>query len=316
MTQALIDVRVVSVRNAARDTRLYEFARVDGADLPDADAGAHIGVHMANGMMRQYSLVHAAKSPKTYVVGVKRDANSRGGSVWVHYQLREGTQTQIDAPRNNFPLVEDSPNSVLFAGGIGITPIWCMVERLQALGRPWKLYFSCRTRADAAFLPELMALGVAHTHFHFDDEVGGLLDIAAAVAQVPKDAHLYCCGPGPMLAAFEKAAAELPRERVHVEYFTAREDAATAGGFIVDCAKSGQSLFVPPGRKILHVLRDAGIQVSSSCEEGICGACEVDVLSGVPDHRDAILTAAEREENKTMFVCCSGAKTDKLVLDL
>ncbi len=316
MSQALIDVRVVSARNVARDTRLYELARLDGGDLPDAEAGAHIGVHMANGMMRQYSLVHAAKSPKTYVVGVKRDVNSRGGSVWMHYQLREGTQVQIDAPRNNFPLAEDAPSSVLFAGGIGITPIWCMVQRLQSMGRPWKLYFSCRTRADAAFLPELMAMGAEHTHFHFDDEAGGFLDIAAAVAEAPKDAHLYCCGPAPMLSAFEKAAAALPRAQVHVEYFTAKDAASTAGGFTVDCAKSGKSFVIPPGRRILHVLREGGIQVSSSCEEGICGACEVDVLSGVPDHRDAILTAAEREENKTMFVCCSGAKTDKLVLDL
>jgi len=315
MTQhALIDVRVVSVREVARDTRLFEFARIDGAPLPDGEAGAHIGVHMANGIMRQYSLVHAAIAPTSYVVGVKRDAASRGGSRWMHDELREGAWLQIEAPRNNFPLAEHAHSSVLFAGGIGITPIYSMVRRLQALGRPWTLHFACRSRLDAAFHDELEALG--RTQFHFDDEAGRFFDMAGAVKRAERDAHLYCCGPAPMLAAFEAATADWPRELVHVEYFTARAEAATAGGFSVDCARSNKSFFIPPGRKILHVLREGGVTVSSSCEEGICGACEVDVLSGIPDHRDAILTAAEREENKTMFVCCSGAKTDKLVLDV
>ncbi len=314
MTQDLIEVRVTSVRDAARDIRLYEFARVDGATLPDAEAGAHIGLHLPNGIMRQYSLLRAEACPASYVVGIKRDANSRGGSRWIHEALREGTQLNIDTPRNNFPLVEGASASVLFAGGIGITPIWCMVHRLQELGRPWQLYYSCRSRADAAFSAELESLG--HTHFHFDDEAGGFMDIAGAIAEAPRDAHVYCCGPGPMLSAFESATADWPRDRVHVEYFTAKESASLVGGFTVECAKSGKTFLIPPGRTVLHVLREAGIQVSSSCEEGICGACEIEVLSGIPDHRDAILSEAERSENKSMFVCCSGAKTDKLVLDV
>ena len=314
MTASLINVRVVSIRDAARDTRLYAFAREDGAPLPAGEPGAHIGVHLPNGVMRQYSLVQADAVPTRYVVGIKRDANSRGGSGWIHDHLREGMVLTIEPPRNNFPLAEGAPHSVLFAGGIGITPIWCMVHHLQVQARPWQLYYSSRSRADAAFLNELEPLG--HTHFHFDDEAGGFLDVAGAVARAPKDAHLYCCGPVPMLAAFEAAASAWPREQVHVEYFTAKETAALDGGFTVECAQSGKQFFIPPGRRILHVLREGGIQISSSCEEGICGACEIGVLAGIPDHRDAILSEAERNENKTMFVCCSGAKTDKLVLDV
>jgi ferredoxin-NADP reductase len=314
MNQDPIEVRVVSVRDVARETRLYELARPDGAPLPAGEPGAHIGVHLPNGIMRQYSLVHANTRPTSYVIGVKRGAEGHGGSRWIHDELREGALLSIDAPRNNFPLVLGAPHSVLFAGGIGITPIWSMVELLQALGRDWQLYYACRSRPDAAFRGELERLG--RTHFHFDDEAGGFLDIAGAVAKAPPDAHLYCCGPAAMLAAFEAATASRPRAQVHVEYFTAKEAAALEGGFTVECAQSRKQFFIPPGRKILHVLREGGVQVSSSCEEGICGACEVSVLAGVPDHRDAILTEAERQENKTMFVCCSGARTGKLVLDI
>ena len=310
----LIEVRLASIRYAARDTNLYEFARPDGKPLPAGEAGAHIGVHLPNGIMRQYSLIAAERDPLSYVVGIKRDAGSRGGSRYIHDELRVGALIDIEPPRNNFPLAEDAEDTVLFAGGIGITPIRCMVQRLEALGRRWQLYYSCRSRADAAFLDELQALG--RTHFHFDDEAGGFLDITRAVIKSPRDAHLYCCGPAPMLAAFETATAAWPKAQVHVEYFTAKEAAALEGGFTVELAKSGRKFTIPPGRTILHVLREGGIEVSSSCEEGICGACEVGVVYGVPDHRDAILSEQERRENKTIFVCCSGARTDKLVLDL
>jgi ferredoxin-NADP reductase len=310
----LIQVRLTAIRYAARDTNLYEFTRADGKPLPAGAPGAHIGVHLPNGIMRQYSLIAAEPKPKTYVVGIKRDAGSRGGSRYVHDELRAGVLLDIEPPRNNFPLAEDAEDTVLFAGGIGITPIHCMIQRLEELGRRWKLYYSCRSRADAAFLGELW--GRKNVHFHFDDEAGGFLDITSAVIKSPRDAHLYCCGPAPMLAAFEAAAAAWPKTQVHVEYFTAKEAASLEGGFEVQCAKAGRTFTIPPGRTILHVLREGGIEVSSSCEEGICGACEVGVISGVPDHRDAILSQQERDENKTIFVCCSGAKTNKLVLDL
>lgn len=315
MSQALIDVRVVSARNVARDTRLYELARLDGGDLPDAEAGAHIGVHMANGMMRQYSLVHAAKSPKTYVVGVKRDVNSRGGSVWMHYQLREGTQVQIDAPRNNFPLAEDAPSSVLFAGGIGITPIWSMLQRQAARGFAWALHYASRTREEAAFAAELQALPAVHLHIDAEQQ-GQVLDIAAIVAGAPAGAHFYCCGPKPMLAAFEAATADVPAQRVHLEYFSAKQEAASAGGYTVVLARSGRELAVPEGRSILDVLREAGVEVGYSCEQGVCGACETKVIAGTPDHRDSILTTSEREASRSMMICCSGSHSARLELDL
>ena len=145
---------------------------------------------------------------------------------------------------------------------------------------------------------------------------GKMLDIGAVTSAVAPDTHIYCCGPLPMLEAFEAATQDLPRERVHVEYFTAKDAPAAEGGFTVVLAKSGKSFQIPPGKTILETLLDAGMNVASSCLEGVCGTCETKVLEGVPDHRDVVLTESERKASKTMMICCSGSKTDKLVLDL
>ena len=303
------------IRLAARDTNLYGFARADGGPLPAAEPGAHVGLFLPNGMERQYSLVSTGSHLTEYVVGIKRDAGSRGGSRYVHDELRVGMTIPVAAPRNNFPLVEDAAHVMLLAGGIGITPIYAMACRLQALGRPWSLHYCCRSRADAAFLQELAAL--KEVALYFDDENPGQFPpIARMVEAAPPDAHLYCCGPTPMLGAFEAACAVRLPERIHVEYFTQKYTSAREGGFVVDLKQSQREFFIAPGKSILHVLQEAGINVASSCEEGVCGACETRVLAGIPDHRDAILSDRERQENTTMMICCSGCKSERLVLDL
>jgi ferredoxin-NADP reductase len=310
-----MDLVLTCIRMAARDTNLYSFARADKGPLPPGEPGAHIGVIMPNGIERQYSLVHAGQQLTEYTVGVKRDANSRGGSIFMHDQLRVGSTLNILPPRNNFPLKEDAEHVVLLAGGIGITPIYCMIQRLIEKGRSWELYYSCRSRLDTAFLDELSRH--AQAHFHFDDEEGGrFLNVAGIVEKLPNNAHLYCCGPAPMLAAFEAATAHWAPEQVHVEYFTPKFAAAQEGGFVVELARSKRELTVPPGKSILQCVREAGIQVPHSCEEGVCGACETRVISGQPDHRDTILTEQERKESATMMICCSGSKSPRLVLDI
>lgn len=310
-----IEVRLVSIRYAARDTNLYEFARASGGTLPAAEPGSHIDVNLRPDLSRQYSIINPSAAPDTYIVGVKRDASSRGGSRYMHDQLKVGAMLWISPPRNNFALVEDAPYVVLIAGGIGVTPIFAMAERLKHLGRPFELHYAARSREDAAFVSELETMPKAY--FSFDDETGGqFLDLASIVAAAPEGAHFYCCGPAPMLAAFESATAILPLERVHVEYFTAKAEAAMEGGYIVELARSGVELVVPQGISILEVVTNAGIDVAYSCTEGICGACETRVISGTPDHRDSILTDQEREAGKTMMICCSGSKSERLVLDL
>ena len=309
-----IEVRVSSMRYAARDTLIYELQHPGGGALPAAQAGAHIGLHLPNGLVRQYSLIEAGAQPWRYLIGVKRDAQGRGGSRFMHDELRPGCLLDIDPPRNNFPLNEEARHTVLIAGGIGITPILCMARRLRQLGRSWSLFYACRARDYAAFLPELAQF--EETHIHFDAEAQRTLDVASIVRAAPPDAHLYCCGPTPMLETFEAAVRDWPREQIHVEYFTAKEVAAVDGGHRVSLARSGQTFEIPPGKTILQVLREGGVDVPFSCEQGVCGACETRVLNGVPDHRDAILSEPERAANDTMMICCSGCKSGDLVLGL
>ena len=309
------EMRLVAVRYEAQDTNSYEFEPLDGGILEPVQPGSHIDVHLPNGMMRQYSLVTAEGERRSYVVGIKKDQASRGGSRFIHDQLKVGTVLKIGGPRNNFPLDEAAPHSVLIAGGIGITPIYCMAQRLIAKGLPWTMYYSCRDRKDAAFLRQLE--GQPQVNLHFDSESAGtFLDLNRIVADAPDGAHFYCCGPTPMLSAYEEATKDIAPERMHIEYFTATEEAATEGGYSVLLQRSGQEFSIPEGKTILQVLRDAGLDVTYSCEEGVCGACETAVISGLPDHRDNILTDREREESKTMMICCSGSKSAKLVLDM
>lgn len=313
---ARLQLRLQSIAYATGDILVYEFARPDGAPLPAASAGAHVDVHLANGITRSYSLLHAGAAPTRYVIGVKRDPNSRGGSRYMHEQLRVGALVELSAPRNLFPLDEQAAHTVLIAGGIGITPILCMAERLEQIGASFELWYASRSRADLAFLPELARFG-ARLHLHVDGEANAVLDMAAIVAAAPAQAHFYCCGPAPMLAAYEAAASGRPPETVHLERFGAAQPIATGGdGYVVSLARSGIELRVPTGSTLLQVLTSNGIAVDSSCEAGICGCCEVGVLEGEVDHRDEVLTPAQRAGNKSMMACCSRAKGERLVLDL
>lgn len=313
-------LRVTAAIWEAEGIHSYELRDPEGGELAPFTAGAHIDLHLLNGMVRSYSLVNSQDDKKRYVIAVQRDRASRGGSTWVHDRLKIGDMITVAGPRNNFPLAEDAAQSLFIAGGIGITPLWSMIQRLSSLKKPFELYYCVRTRKEAALLEKLQEatkLPGAKIVFNFDGEPGGkMLDIKAVIAGAAPATHVYCCGPLPMLAAFEEAAKGLPSERVHLEYFTAKEAPAAEGGFTVVLARSGKTFQIAPGKTILETLIDAGLDVPSSCLEGVCGTCETKVLEGVPDHRDVVLTEAERKASKTMMICCSGSKSEKLVLDL
>jgi vanillate O-demethylase ferredoxin subunit len=222
-------------------------------------------------------------------------------------------------PRNHFALDESAPHSVLIAGGIGVTPLLAMARRLTALRRPWSLHYAARTRAQMAFVEVWRALA---------DEAGGALDLrcdregdrpldlVAIVAALPPGAHVYCCGPAPMLAAFQTATAGLPAARVHLEHFGPVQAAATAGGYTVKLARDGRSVAVAKGQSILDALMAIGVEPPHSCREGVCGTCETRVLCGTPDHRDLVLSDADKAAGDRMMICCSGALTDTIELDL
>ncbi|MBO9537711.1 PDR/VanB family oxidoreductase [Herbaspirillum sp.] len=315
MSSPTISVRVQAMRFEAQGVVSIELRQPEGGELPPFAAGAHVDLHLPNGIVRSYSLSNSPAERHRYVVGVLNDRNSRGGSRYVHEQLRVGSLITISEPRNNFPLDESAAHSVLIAGGIGITPISCMYGHLVRQGKSVELFYCARSRKEAAFTAEL--LGQPGVASHFDDEAGAPPDLRGFLAARPKDAHFYCCGPTPMLNAFESICEELGLPNVHIERFAAEKVAPIqSGSYVAELARSKSSVTVPAGKSLLDALLDAGISVDHSCREGVCGACETKVIEGELDHRDGVLSKSERAAGKTMMVCVSGCKGQRLVLDL
>jgi tetrachlorobenzoquinone reductase len=317
-TDKTIEVLLRSITYEAEDVISLDLRPVATQMLPAFTAGSHIELQLRNGLRRNYSLANPQHERHRYCVAVQKEPAGRGGSRFIHESVRVGDILTISPPRNNFPLVETAQRCVLVAGGIGITPVWCMVQRLVALAQPWTLFYAVRSRRRAAYLDAILELAAGrNVHLHFDDEhQGEFLDLGAIVQDAAPGTHFYCCGPLPMLAAFERATAGLPADTVHVEYFAAKEPVAVKGGFDVVLARSERSVFVPDHSTILDALVAAGVAVEHSCLEGVCGTCETKVIEGIPDHRDMVLSAQERASNRTMMICCSGSKSGRLVLDL
>lgn len=292
-----------------------DFEAEDGAELPPFEPGSHIDLHLPDGTVRQYSLCGDPSERGHYRIAV-RDVKGGRASRFIHRgELRPGVTVTLGIPRNNFAF-EPASNYLFVAGGIGITPLLPMMRAATAAGCPWSLLLCAPRTADAPFLREARALG-GEVSVHASTE-GTRLDVAAHLRDARPSTLLYCCGPEALMLAVEQATAAWPEGSVRFEWFTARArpEGETADSFEVECAQRGQTLTVPAGRSILQVLNDAGIEVPCSCEQGICGTCEVAVLEGEVDHRDSILSSAERASNSTMMCCVSRAKSPRLVLDL
>jgi ferredoxin-NADP reductase len=316
-----LQVRVRTTTYEANSILGFELVPLEPANtLPKFTAGSHIDLQLAGGLMRSYSLLNDPQETHRYCIGVNKDAKSRGGSRFMHEQLRTGAILTISTPRNHFAMDESSPFNVFIAGGIGITPMLSMIARSRTLGTPWRLHYTARTRQHAGFLGVLQRYqgeSGADMQLNFDQEQGQkMLDLKALIAAVPPGAHVYACGPLALLESYEQATASLPPERVHREYFAPRQTSATDGSYTVELARAKRSLQISPGQSLLDGLIAIGLEPPFSCRQGICGTCEVKVLEGTPDHRDMVLTEGEKTANNRMMVCCSGAKSAKLVLDL
>lgn len=313
-------VEVHSVERVADEIVRVRLVSPDGKALPRWAPGAHIDIECGDtGLSRQYSLCGDPADASAYEIAVLRDPESRGGSAWVHGRLRPGDRLRIRGPRNHFRLDEADRRAIFIAGGIGITPIAAMARRARELGIDYTVHYSGRSLASMALVDELRELHGDRLHLYCGDQ-GRRNDFAALLAQPQAQAHIYACGPTRMLDALKAGTAHWPDDALRVEHFASTAgtlDPSRETPFEVELRDSGLTLTVPADRTLLATLRAANIDVQSDCEEGLCGSCEVHVLSGQIDHRDVVLTRAERETNGRMMACCSRAAGGcRLVLEL
>ena len=309
-------VRVAAVDLEACGIVRLTLEDLHGRDLPGWTAGSHIDLQVGD-YVRKYSLCGDPADRRRLQVAVRKDDAGRGASAHIHEVLTEGAHIRIRGPKNHFRLDETASRYLLIAGGIGITPVIAMADRLRALGRDYALHYAGRSRDAMAFLDRLQRDHEDRLHLHIAQE-GGRLSVAAVIGASPADAQVYACGPERLLAELDMIMHDQPA-RLHVEHFStpgAHLDAANEAPFAVELRDSALSVNIAADQTLLQALRAIGIDVPSDCEEGLCGSCEVRVLAGEVDHRDKVLSIAERRENARMMACCSRARDGTLVLAL
>jgi vanillate monooxygenase ferredoxin subunit len=315
-----IAVKVMRKTREAIDIAGFELARADGGALPAFSAGSHIDVQLPGGLTRQYSLCNDSAEQHRYRIAVLRDPASRGGSVAMHDAVREGDVIQISAPRNHFPL-QHAQRSLLFAGGIGVTPLLCTAQRMAAIGADFQMHYATRSVERTAFRDEIMASVFAdHVNFHHDDGAAAqVLNVPEALGAFDAGTHIYVCGPGGFINHVVQVAQGMgwPPAQIHVEHFAAApQDHSADAAFDVKIASTGKTCTVPAGESVVQALAKHGIEILTSCEQGVCGTCITRVLEGEPDHRDLYFTDEEKAKNDQFTPCCSRSRTKVLVLDL
>lgn len=310
---------VSSRKDDRGDVALIRFMPEDGEAVTQYMAGAHLDIYLPDvDVWRQYSLCSDPAESRFYEIGVLKDPNSRGGYEAVHRLAIEGASFQIEGPRNHFPLNETAEFTALFGGGIGVTPMIAMAKRLHALGKDFVLHYCTRSKTVTAFAEELSAAPFAdNVVYHYDDEdESQRLNMIRDLPDSHEDTHLYVCGPQGFMDWIISTAEDAGHAvgNVHREYFSANVE-LSGDSFDVECIESGVTVTVGPDDTIARALANEGINIEVKCEEGICGTCITDVVSGEIDHRDQFLTEEEREDGDQICACCSRGK-GKLVLDI
>ena len=316
-----LNVRVVARHAEADGIVSFELASADGRALPAFTAGAHIDVQVPGGLLRQYSLANAPGECHRYLIGVLREPHSRGGSAAMHEALAVGDLLRISAPRNHFELDLSARRTLLFAGGIGVTPLIAMAETLQHRGADFAMHYCSRSPARTAFTARIRDSSFApRVHLHFDDgPAEQRLDLRSALGLPHAGTHVYVCGPAGFMQFVLDGARDAgwTAAQLHSEYFAAQpRDTTRDTAFAVRLNRSGKVVDIPADVTVVRALADAGVHVATSCEQGVCGTCLTRILAGEPEHRDAYLTDEERARNDQFLPCCSRARTPLLVLDL
>jgi len=312
----LLTVKIARRWPEAQGVLGLELRDASGGGLAPFTAGSHLDLHLPGGLVRSYSLCNDPRERDRYQLGVALSAQSRGGSRQVHEALQPGDVLQVSTPRNLFALPTGNPSLVFVAGGIGITPILAMIHEAEACGLDWRLLYCVRSRERAAYAPQLRDHGTK-VHLHVTD-LAGRADVSAFLSGHAKGvAHVYCCGPSGLMDAVASACRAWPAERVHFERFSAgAEPAREAGAFELHLVRSGKRLQVPADRSILDTLEAAGMALPFSCREGLCRSCEVPMCGGEAEHRDHVLSDAEREAHSSILICVSRARSACIELDL
>ena len=316
----MLTVRIAAKTAEAQDVCAFDLVHPDGLPLPAFTAGAHVDVHLPNGLIRQYSLCNSPTERERYRIAVLKTADSRGGSACMHDQIQAGDTLDISTPRNLFALSDDTAApAVLFAGGIGITPVLAMAEHLTGTGQAFSLHYCARSPDRAAFMQQIMTSAYSACASHYFDDAGDELDTAGVLAKAAAGTHLYVCGPAGFMDHVLQRARDLgwAESRLHREYFIATSiDHGSDGAFSIQIAGTGEVIVVPADKTALEVLIAKGFDIPMSCEQGICGTCLTRVVDGIPDHRDQFQTDDEQAQNDQFTPCCSRSKTPVLVLDL
>jgi len=312
----VMPLRVTRNQRIADGIHLFEFRDPSGQPLPPFTAGAHIAIRVPNGALRKYSLCNDPAERDRYLVAVKREANGRGGSISLIDGVKAGDDMAVTAPVNDFGLPPRAQDFVFIAGGIGITPMMAMIRQVLAEGKRFRLYYLSRSAEGSAFVDELSAPEFRdRVTIHFDQgDLARSFDLRPVLAERRNREHLYCCGPRPLMEAVREMTAHWSPTAVHFEAFSdADTHKPTDRPFNVTLARSGAVLDVPVGRTIMEVMRDHGLEVPSSCETGTCGTCRTKLLAGDADHRDLVLTEAERGD--AIMICVSRARGDAITID-
>ncbi|HEY6133675.1 MAG TPA: PDR/VanB family oxidoreductase [Rubrivivax sp.] len=308
-------LRIAQVVDVAEGIRSFELVQPDGSELPPFTPGSHVKVQAPNGALRKYSLCNDPAERHRYVITVKRDDRGQGGSMSMHDDTHEGDTLPTSLPDNAFPLVDKAKGYLFIAGGIGITPILSMIRSFGELPpAPWKLFYLSRSPETTAFVDELGALG-RHVKIHHDHgDPARSFDLWPALEK-PNSAHIYCCGPRPLMESVRDMTGHWSPGNVHFESFNEGGGVkADDKPFQVRLARTGGSFEVPVGKSILAALREHGCNAASSCESGTCGTCRTTLLEGEADHRDMVLMPEEMASQ--IMICVSRAKSAHLVLDL
>ena len=319
MSTDLLSVRVARKTLETETICRLELVAEGDQPLPAFTAGAHLDVHAPGGFVRQYSLSNTHDETGRYVIGVLRESASRGGSVAMHDAVAEGDVLQISAPRNHFELAQTAQQHLLFAGGIGVTPILSMARHLGSTGQDFRLHYCTRSRAHTAFADALAAPELAPHVAHYFADGGPALDPLVAFGPVRAGVHIYACGPkGFMDWVLDSARqAGWPESQLHWEFFAGEAvDLSDAGSFAVKIASTGQVIPISAQQTVTQALALCGIEIQMSCEQGVCGTCLTRVLEGIPEHKDMYLTEEEQALNDQFTPCCSRSRSPLLVLDL